>query len=157
MKAPAMKVSGAFSLSSSAWVLFALILLGIAVWFVFGQRHSGPPAGIAALELVRGDINETPSCFSLGSVLTANRLDGSATDASVVWTTRVRDEWTMRVERGKSWSAYTFMRKGDFMMPVRLAFSDDLPQEPGMEKAVDDLLAATANGSVPRVARCGGD
>ena len=141
---------------SSGWALFAFVLIGTALWFVFGQRHSSPPAEIAALELVRGDINETPSCFSLGSVLTANRLDGSAADASVLWTTRVRDEWTMRVERGKSWSAYTFMREGEFMLPVRLAFSDDLPQEPGMEMAIDDLLKATANGSVPRVARCGG-
>jgi hypothetical protein len=58
------------------------------------------------------------------------------------------------VERGKSWSAYTFLREGDLMQPVRLAFSDDLPQEPGMEQAIDDLLKATANGSVPRVARC---
>jgi len=139
---------------SSAWALFALILIGIAVYFVFSQRHSSPPPEIAALELLRGDINETGSCFSLGSVLTANRLDGSASDASVVWRTRVRDEWTMRVERGKSWSAYTFMRQGDFMLPVRLAFSDDLPQL-GMEEAVDALLKATANGSVPRVARCG--
>jgi len=132
-----------------------LVLASAAVWFVFGQRHTRPPAEIAALELVRGDINETPSCFSLGSVLTANRLDGSATDTGVVWTTRVRDEWTMRVQRGKSWSTYTFMREGERILPVRLAFSDDLPQL-GMEKAVDELLIATANGSVPRVARCGG-
>jgi hypothetical protein len=85
---------------SSGWALFVLVVAGTAVWFAFGQRHSGPPAEIAALELVRGDINETGSCFSLGSVLRANRLDGSATDVSVVWTTGVRDEWTMRVERG---------------------------------------------------------
>lgn len=141
---------------STGWALFALALAGTAVWFLFGQRHSSPPPEIAALELARGDIPYTPSCFTLGSVLTANRLDGSASDASVLWTTRVRDEWTMRVERGKSWSAYTFMRQGDLLLPVRLAFSDDLPQAPGMENAVDELLKATANGSVPKVARCGG-
>jgi hypothetical protein len=135
-------------------MLFVLVIVGVAAWFVFGQRHSAPPADIAALELVRGDFYETPSCFSLGAVLTANRLDGSASDASVVWTTRVRDEWTMRVDRGKSWSAYTFIRQEQFLLPVRPAFSDDLPQL-GLEKAIDELLAATANGSVPRVARCG--
>ena len=129
-------------------------MAGVALWFVFGQRHSSPPPEITALEITRGDIPRTPSCFSLGSMLTANRLDGSASDTSVVWTTRVRDEWTMRVERGKSWSAYTFMREGDLMEPVRLAFSDDLPQETGMEQAIDDLLKPTASGSVPRVARC---
>ena len=139
---------------SFGWALFALIFSAIAVWFVFGQRHSAPPAEIAALELLRGDFNDTPSCFSLGSVLKANGLDGSG-DADVVWTTRVRDEWTMRVERGKSWSAYTFMREGDFLLPVRRAFSDDLPQL-GSEAAIDELLKATANGSVPRMARCGG-
>jgi hypothetical protein len=58
------------------------------------------------------------------------------------------------VKRGKSWSDYTFIRQGDFMEPVRLAFSDDLPQDTGIEKAIDDLLKATTNGSVPRVARC---
>jgi hypothetical protein len=136
--------------------VFALALSGAAVWFVFGQRHASPPPEIAALELTRGDINRTGSCFSLGSVLTANRLDGSASDAGVLWTTRVRGEWTMRVDRGKSWSAYTFVREDGRMVPVRLSFSDDLP-DLGMEPAIDELLKATANGSVPRVARCGGD
>jgi hypothetical protein len=139
----------------ASWVIFVLALSGAGVWYFFGQRHSSPPPEIAALELVRGDTSETPSCFSLGSVLKANRLDGSDSDASVGWTTRVRDEWTMRVDRGKSWSAYTFIKQEQFMLPVRRAFSDDLPQL-GLEKAIDELLAATANGSVPRVARCGG-
>jgi hypothetical protein len=142
--------------ASHGWALFALVLIGIALWMVFGERHSAPPPGLAALELVRGDMNETGSCFTLGSVLKANRLDESASDASVVWTSRVRDEWTMRVKRGKSWSAYTFVRGEGRMLPVRVAFSDDLPQL-NTEKAVDELLKATANGSVPRVARCGGD
>jgi hypothetical protein len=141
--------------SSAGWLLFVLVMTGIALWFVFSQRYSSPPPEITALELTRGDIPLTPSCYSLGSVLAANHLDGSASDTSVVWTTRVRDEWTMRVERGKSWSAYTFLREGDLMQPVRLAFSDDLPQEVRMEPAIDNLLKATANGSVPRVARCG--
>jgi hypothetical protein len=136
-----------------SWVISVLVFAGVVAWFVFGQRHSAPPAELAALELVRGDISETPSCFSLGSVIKANHLDGTG-DGSVLWTTRVRDEWTLRVDRGQSWSAYTFMKQGEFMLPVRLAFSDDLPQL-GMEKAIDALLTATANGSVPRVARCG--
>jgi hypothetical protein len=141
---------------SALWALFALFLIGIVVWFVLGQRLSTPPADIAALELARGDIEETGSCFSLGSVLTANRLDGTASDVDVSWSTRVRDEWTLRVEKGKSWSAYTFIRQEGRMLPVRLAFSDDLPQL-GMAEAMEELLAATANGSVPRVKRCGGD
>lgn len=142
---------------STGWKLFVFVLGAVALWFVFGQRHSSPPAEIAALEMLRGDINRTPSCFSLDAVTKANGFDGRSGDADVLWTMRVRDEWTMRVKRGKSWSAYTFMRQGDFMEPVRLAFSDDLPQETGMEKAIDDLLKATANGKAPRIARCGGD
>jgi hypothetical protein len=122
---------------------------------LFGQRQSKPPAEIAALEVARGDIARTPSCYSLDSVLTANRLDGSASDASVFWTTRVRDEWTMTVKRGKSWSRYTFVKEGDVMTPVGLSFSDDLPQDTRMEKAIGDLLAAT-NGSVLPMARCRG-
>jgi hypothetical protein len=131
-------------------------LIGVAVWFVFAQRHAKPPPELAALELNRGDMNETGSCFSLGSVLTANRLDGTAADTDVVWNMRVRDEWTMRVQQGKSWRAYTFMKEPERALPVRVAFSDDLPQV-GVEKAIEELLAATANGSVPRVRRCGGD
>ena len=155
-----MRIVGAFSFGQrgrmkTLWVIIVAAFAGAVVWFFFGWQ-SKPPAEIAALELARGDISRTPSCYSLDSMLTANRLDGSASDASAVWTTRVRDEWTMTVKRGKSWSAYTFMREGDVMEPVRLAFSDDLPQDTGMEKAIDDLLAATANGSVPRMARCGG-
>jgi hypothetical protein len=138
-----------------SWMIFVVALAGAAVWFVFGQR-SEPPPEVSALEVLRGDFYETPSCFSLGSVLTANRLDGSASDAGVGWSTRVRDEWTLRVDRGKSWSAYTFVKQGGMMLPVRVAFSDDLPQL-GVEQAVDALLKATANGSVPRVARCGGN
>jgi hypothetical protein len=141
---------------SHGWALFALVLIGVALWFVFAQRQSQPPAELAALELVRGDLNDTGSCFSLGSVLVANRLDGSASDAGVVWTTRVRDEWTLRVQRGESWRAYTFVKEPGRVRPVRVAFSDDLPQV-GVEKAVDELLVATENGSVPRVKRCGGD
>jgi hypothetical protein len=138
-----------------SWMIFVIALAGAAVWFVFGQR-SEPPPEVTALELVRGDFYETPSCFSLGSVLTANRLDGSASDSSVGWSTRVRDEWTLRVDRGKSWSAYTVVKQGGMMLPVRVAFSDDLPQL-RVEQAVDALLKATANGSVPRMARCGGN
>jgi len=138
------------------WVIYVLAFFGTAIWFFFGQRQSKPPAEIAALEIARGNIARTPSCYSLDSVLTANRLDGTASDASVFWTTRVRDEWTMTVKRGKSWTRYTFVREGDVMTPVGLSFSDDLPQDTGMEKAIGDLLAATANGSVPRMARCGG-
>ena len=138
----------------SVRAFFALIFIGAVAWFVFSQRHSSPPPEIAALELLRGDFYDTPSCYSLASVIQANRLDGTDSEASVLWTTRVRDEWTMRVDRGKSWSAYTFMKRDQFMLPVRLAFSDDLPQAPGMEKAIDDLLKAAAHGSVPKVARC---
>jgi hypothetical protein len=138
----------------TSWVILVLVFGGVAAWFVFGQRHSGPPAEIAALEMMRGDISETPSCFSLGSVLTANRLDGSGSDVGVVWTNRVKDEWAMRVARGTSWSSYRFIRQGEFIVPVMSSSSDDLPQV-GLEKAIDELLVATANGSVPRVARCG--
>ncbi len=139
-----------------AWALFALVSIGLAAWLVFSLRRAQPPADVAALELVRGDMNETGSCFSLGSVLTANRLDGTASDAGVVWTERVRNEWTMHVKRGKSWSAYSFERQAARVLPVRVAFSNDLPQV-GVEKAVDELVQATAGGVVPRVKRCGGD
>jgi hypothetical protein len=138
------------------WLIYVLAFCGAAIWFFFGQRQSKPPADIAALEMARGNIARTPSCYSLDAVLTANRLDGSASDASVFWTTRVRDEWTMTVKRGKSWSRYTFVKEGDVMTPVGLSFSDDLPQDTGMEKGIGELLAATANGSVPRMARCAG-
>ena len=138
------------------WLIYVLVFFGTVIWFFFGQRQSKPPAEIAALEMARGNIERTLSCYSLDAVLTANRLDGTDSDVSAFWTTRVRDEWTMTVKRGKSWSAYTFIKEGEVMTPVRLAFSDDLPQDTGMEKAIGDLLEATANGSVPRMPRCGG-
>jgi hypothetical protein len=62
---------------SAGWALLVLVMTGIAIGFVFRQRHSSPPLEVAALELARGDIPRTPSCFSLGAVLTANRLDGT--------------------------------------------------------------------------------
>ena len=137
------------------WMVFVLALVGTGIWFVFARQQSAPPAELAALELVRGDFNETPSCFSLGAVVAANHLDGSSDDVDAGWTTRVRDEWTLRVDRDQSWRAYTFVKQENFVLPVRVAFSDDLPQL-GVEKAIDELLAATANGAATRVSRCGG-
>ena len=138
------------------WSLFVAVMVGIAAWMVFFERHSALPPELAALELARGDISETGSCFSLGSVVKANRLEDGASDASVYWNERVHDEWTLHVKRGSSRSAYTFLKEDGRMVPVRVVFMDDLPQL-NTEQAVDELLKATANGSVPRVARCGGD
>jgi hypothetical protein len=115
-----------------------------------------PPGSIARLELLRGDINETGSCYSLDSVLRAAQLNPRTEDARVAWTRHSADEWTMRAMVKGQWREYTFRREGDRLLPVH----SDLPDhDPGvnLERAVDELLASTHDGSVPRVPRCGGD
>ena len=137
-----------------AWALFALISIAVATWFVFSQRYSAPPPAFAALELARADFNNTGSCYSLHNVLVANKLDVPADDTRVLWTLRVKDEWHLRVTRNKLWREYWFVRDGDLVLPMQYVVADGATDQP-VQQAVDELLAAPALSSLPKLARCG--
>jgi hypothetical protein len=135
--------------------LAAMSLLAFA-WDARCEGPAQPPPHIAELEVMRGDINETGSCYSLASVVEAARIGADAGETRISWIRRGEYEWTLRAMVKGQWREYTFRREGSRLLPVH----SDLPDhEPGvnLEKAVDELLASTHDGSVSRVPRCGGD
>jgi len=138
---------------SSAWALFALILIAVACWMVFSQRHSEAPPNYTALEMATADVATTGSCYSLASVLHANRLEAGASDLKILWTMRVRDEWHLRMERGRRWREFWFTREGDFVVPIQYVVSENHDRTK-LKDAVGNLLAAPALKDQPKVARC---
>jgi hypothetical protein len=108
----------------------------VGAWlFLTAGRLSYPPPEVAALELARGDIASSPSCLTVDQVLKANGL----TDNN--WTTRVKDEWTLRLEPGgSSWRTYRFVVEGRMLVPMQVVSSDDLPQIE-TEAAIDEWIA----------------
>jgi hypothetical protein len=138
---------------SIGWLIFVGALVGLAYVMVFSGRSSAPP-DLLGLEVTTADFNESGTCYPLSSLLSANGLDGSDSKADTSWNQRVKDEWTLRVERGRSWSTYSFQREGDRLLPVRTAFSDDLPQL-GPREAIAVLLVPAISQDKPRMAHCG--
>jgi hypothetical protein len=137
---------------SIGWLIFVAVLVGLAYVMVFSGRD-GPPPDLLPLEVTTADFNESSSCYPLSSLLAANRLDGSDSNIDTGWTQRVKDEWTLRVERGRSWSAYSFQREADRLLPVRVAFSDDLPQL-NTREAIAALIVPAVSQDKPRMANC---
>jgi hypothetical protein len=138
---------------SHAWALFALVSVSVAVYFVFSQRHSAPPPGFAALELTQADLNDTGSCYSLHNVLVANKLDVATGDTGIVWTMRVKDEWHLRITRDRLWREFWFVRDGERVRPMQYVVADGATDMP-TQQAIDELLAAPALRSLPKLARC---
>lgn len=138
---------------SHAWALFALISIAVVCYGVFSQRYSAPPPGFAALELARADFNNTGSCYSLHNVLVANKLDVAAADTSLLWTMRVKDEWHLRIARGKLWREYWFVRDGNLVLPMQYVVADGETGQP-VQQAFDNLLATPALRSLPKLAHC---
>ena len=127
---------------STAWILLAVAMCGGAYWFATRGRMHYPPPEVAQLELARGDAGSSNSCLSVDAVLHANNLDNGPSSPTTIWTSRVKDEWTMRLELGKatSWRAYTFTVEGGRLVPMTVVASDDLP-DISTEQAIDDLIA----------------
>jgi hypothetical protein len=138
---------------SHGWALFALVLIGVACRMVFSQRHAEAPPGYVALELTKADIPNTPSCYSLQAVLEANDLIAGKSDEKVLWTMRVRDEWHLRVKRGRAWREFWFMAEGGMVVPFQYVTSDDTDKTTAHE-AVDALLTKADSTGAPKVARC---
>jgi len=136
---------------TSGIALLTVLSGGVAIYFVLSARHTDPPPEFAALELAQGGASTTPSCYSLQSVLVANNLTGGAQRS---WTTRVKDEWTLRVDNGRDWRTYRFARSDDLVVPMQVVSSDKLPQI-GTQEAIDAWLAQAAAKHVAKVKRCG--
>jgi len=135
------------------WALFALVSIGITCWMIFSERHSEAPPEYAALEMAKADAATTGSCYSLATVLRANGLDAGSSDQKIIWTMRVRDEWHLRLQRGRAWREFWFVREGDFVVPFQYITSDD-GDKTGSQEAVDALLVAPATNGLSKVPRC---
>ena len=127
---------------ATSWILLVITLCAFAYWFAVAGRVHYPPPEVAALELARGDIASSSSCLTVEDVLRANNLNNGPTSPTTIWTSRVKNEWTLRVEHGKStsWRAYTFTVEGGRLVPMTVVASDDLP-DISTEQAIDDLIA----------------
>jgi hypothetical protein len=120
---------------------------------VLSGRHSEAPPDYAALEMARADAAATGSCYSLATVLRANKLDAPSSDAKVLWTMRVPGEWHLRLQRGRAWREFWFVREGDIVLPFQYITSDDSDRT-RLLNAVDSLLVASATNNLPKVSRC---
>lgn len=133
---------------STGWIVFVITLCGLGYWFATSGRLHYPPPDIAALELARGDIERSRSCLTVDQVLKANGFTNN------VWTSRVRNEWTMRVEPGgHSWRTYTFTVENGRLEPMMVVSSDDLPQidlKPAIDEWIEKIHAPAAESCLQR-------
>jgi hypothetical protein len=138
---------------ATAWILLVIAMCGVAYWFVTRGRLHYPPPEVAALELARGDIARSSSCLSVDAVLRANGFTDATKNPTIVWTSRVRDEWTMRFEfGGSSWRAYTFQVEGNQLVPVNVVSSDDLPKidlQPSIDEWIGKIHSPAADSCQP--------
>jgi len=127
---------------STAWILLVVGLCAAAYWFATSGQLNYPPPEVASLELARGDAASSSSCLSVEDVLRVNNLNNGPTSPTTTWTSRVKNEWTLRVELGKrtSWRAYTFVVEQGRLVPVGVVSSDDVP-DVGTQEAIDEWIA----------------
>jgi hypothetical protein len=138
-------------MGSKAGILVLFVLVSaVGIYMIFSNRHSDPAVEFSALELAAGDAANTPTCYSLATALVANNLTG---DARRTWTSRVFNEWTLRIDNGRQWRTYTFMREGDLVVPLQVVSSEDLPQI-GDQEAVAAWVRTAKDKNAPRMARC---
>jgi hypothetical protein len=138
---------------SHGWMVFTAVLAVIAYWMVFSGRHSEAPPEYAALELARADFPNTPSCYSLRTVLEANDLVDGRSEEKILWTMRVPGEWHLRLQRGSAWREYWFTEESGLVVPFQYITSDDADKTTAHE-AVDKLLAVAQSKGAPKSARC---
>ena len=91
--------------------------------------------------------------WALFALLRANKLDAASGDQKLLWTMRVPGEWHLRMQRGRAWREFWFVREGDFVLPFQYITSDDSDQT-RLQDAVDMLLVLPATNKFPRVSRC---
>ena len=137
---------------ATLWKLFVGILVATAAYLVFFPRTTEAPPEIAALEMAKADFENTGSCYTLHDVLAANQLTGDGPH-KVHWTTRVRDEWTLRVDGDKTWRTYRFDRENGRMIPRQVVSSDNLPQVE-TQAAIDEWVAEAVKQNKPKVQHC---
>ncbi|HEY6124019.1 MAG TPA: hypothetical protein VIV63_05165 [Steroidobacteraceae bacterium] len=95
-----------------------LVLVGGFVAFRLFSKEEAPPRDFTALEFAGADASHTGSCYSLDTVLVANR---SGSDATRTWSSPRDDVWTLKLDEiyqgnggpVRVFQIYTFEKDGD--------------------------------------------
>lgn len=135
-----------------------VIVGGMAIYRWMQDDPPKPPPQFLDAELVATDEDETPTCFSLGVVLTANFA--LRHDLLPRWTAVSADKWRFQLdeiggtgaEGAHAWFSYTFEKYGDqiFLDSVANSREDD----PSVEAAMNELLRAPTEFKSTPVERC---
>lgn len=121
------------------------------------SKEEAPPRDFLELEFAGADADHTGSCYSLSTVLIANRPDG---DGARTWTPEGDDAWTLLLEdvvqaNGspvRMFQKFKFEKHGDLVRLVRVETSGNL--ESDLKRNIDELVAMPkARHSTP-VDRC---
>jgi hypothetical protein len=108
-------------------------------------------------ELEFAGADHTGSCYSLSTVLIANRAPG---DAARTWISPRDDEWTLTIEDvvqayggpARVFQRFTFERRGEHVHLVSVDASKDIPT--GLARNIDALLEAPNMLNSTPVDRC---
>jgi hypothetical protein len=121
-----------------------LVIVGGFLIFKLTSEEKAPTLEFTALEFAGADENHTGSCYSLSTVLIANRPYTG--DAARTWTKPREGAWTLLLENVVNGGAgpvrvfrkYTFEKFGQQVRLVSMETSEGIPSD--LAWNIDDLL-----------------
>lgn len=136
------------------------MMLVMAVGFVvyrMSSKEEAPSHDFLELEFAGADADHTGSCYSLSTVLIANRF---GRDAARTWTSSREDEWTLLLDdvvpgNGgpvRAYQKFTFGKHGGLVRLVSVETSPNL--DSGLERNIDELVGAPKSLHSTPVDRC---
>ena len=134
-----------------------LVIVGGFAIFRMTSAEETPSREFTGLEFAGADEGHTGSCYSLSTVLIANR---AYNDASRTWTKPRDDAWTLMLDavvQGNGgpvrwFQKFTFEKHDDQVRLVRVEASEDL--NTGLKHNTDELLEAPQTLRSTPVDRC---
>jgi hypothetical protein len=138
----------------------AMLAIMVGGFFISRQFSADklPPREFTALEFAGADDPQVGSCYSLSTMLVANRVTGTSTAS---WESPREGTWKLKLEsvvQGYSGPVHTFRtltfeQSGDLVRLVSVDASKDQPNT--LRANIDDLLDAPNSMRSTPVDRCG--
>jgi hypothetical protein len=136
------------------------MLLVMTVGFVayrMSSTEESPSRDYLELEFAGADAGHTGSCYSLSTVLIANRRGG---DEARTWTSGGEDEWTLLLDNVvagnggpvRAYQEFTFEKHGDLVRLVKVEAASGF--DSGLGRTIDGLVAAPNSLHSTPVDRC---
>jgi hypothetical protein len=136
------------------------MLLVMTVGFVVYRMSSteeSPSRDYLELEFAGADSGHTGSCYSLSTVLIANRR---GEDEARTWTPGREGEWTLLLDNViagnggpvRAYQKFTFEKRDDLVRLVKVETSENL--DPDLTRNIDELVAAPNSLRSTPVDRC---